>query len=192
MKTYYIYHIPNHKWPNGLIGKIGCTDDLERRMADQYATKYEVLETHLDIYIASDREIELQKQYGYPVDKTPYWKMSKLYKKEACSRGGKKTSELGYLMSYKTKEHQSMAGRKGGLVAGPRNVASGQINIARAKSIEVIKKPIIQFDSDGNFIREWESIIESANELGLQSTHISRVCKGKRNRTGGFIFKYKV
>jgi hypothetical protein len=82
---YYIYHIPNFKWKKTKkLGKIGCTDDLEKRMIENGATEYEVLETHSDIYIASDREIELQKQYGYPVDNKPYWKMVEL-----SSKGGK-------------------------------------------------------------------------------------------------------
>lgn len=79
MKTYYIYHIPNFKWKKTKkLGKIGCTDDLEKRMKEQCVTKYEVLETHSDIYIASDRELQLQKEYGYPVDNKPYWKIVEL------------------------------------------------------------------------------------------------------------------
>ena len=66
MKTYYIYHIPGVK--------IGCTSQLTKRMSDQGFTEWEILEEHTDIYIASDREIELQKEYGLPVDKVLYWK----------------------------------------------------------------------------------------------------------------------
>jgi len=66
MKTYYIYHI------TGI--KIGCTSDLQKRMADQGFTSWNILEEHTDIYLASDREIQLQKEYGLPVDKTPYFK----------------------------------------------------------------------------------------------------------------------
>ena len=65
MKHYTIYHIPGEK--------IGCSSEPENRVQDQGFTDYEVLEVHTDIYIASDREIELQKQYGYKVDKVPYW-----------------------------------------------------------------------------------------------------------------------
>lgn len=65
MKTYYIYHIPGIK--------IGCTSDLNKRMADQGFTEWEILEEHTDIYEASDREIQLQKDYGLPVDTIPYW-----------------------------------------------------------------------------------------------------------------------
>ena len=63
---YYIYHIPNVK--------IGCTKRLEKRMKEQYSANWELLETHLDIEIASNREIELQKQYGYKVDTLKYSK----------------------------------------------------------------------------------------------------------------------
>ena len=61
---YYIYHIPGVK--------IGCTKDLKRRMRQQDFTEWEILETHTDGWLAGDREIELQKQYGYRVDKTHY------------------------------------------------------------------------------------------------------------------------
>ena len=41
-------------------------------MKEQEFTEWEVLETHTDINIASNREIELQKEYGYNVDKVTY------------------------------------------------------------------------------------------------------------------------
>ena len=51
---YYIYHIPGVK--------IGCTNDLDKRMSDQGFTNWEILETHEDGWVAGDREIELQKK----------------------------------------------------------------------------------------------------------------------------------
>ena len=62
---YYIYHIPGVK--------IGCSKEPEKRIADQGYTDYEILEQHEDIFVASDREIELQKEHGYRVDRNPYW-----------------------------------------------------------------------------------------------------------------------
>ena len=103
---YTIYHIPTIK--------IGCTDNVEERTAAQKFDNYEVLEEHLDIYIASDREIALQKQYGLPVDKIPYYK-SVENRLKASAAGGKKNVESGWFESIKTKEHQSNAGRWGGI-----------------------------------------------------------------------------
>ena len=65
MKNYYIYHVPGIK--------IGCTVNVPHRMREQGFTEWEHLETHTDIYEASNREIELQKEYGYRVDSIPYY-----------------------------------------------------------------------------------------------------------------------
>ena len=89
---YEIYHIPNIK--------IGCTSNLLNRMRVQGFTEWEILETHTDIYEVSDREIQLQKEYGLPVDTIPYWKAIEnlekgrgmnhtgYFTKEDCVKGG--------------------------------------------------------------------------------------------------------
>jgi len=65
--TYYIYHIPGKK--------IGVTRNLLDRVTHQQGYKpseYEVLESSEDINYISSREIELQKSYGYKVDRKLY------------------------------------------------------------------------------------------------------------------------
>ena len=67
---YYLYHIPGKK--------IGVTRDLNSRVTLQQGYKpdeYEVLLTSKDIDYISDKEIELQKSYGYKVDIKPYKKL---------------------------------------------------------------------------------------------------------------------
>ena len=93
---YVIYHIPGIK--------IGCTSDLARRMFQQGFTEWEILEEHTDIYVASNREIELQKEYGLPVDTIPYWqsilnrpKWINLPGREASKKGGTTTKLSGKL-----------------------------------------------------------------------------------------------
>ena len=51
-------------------------------------------------------------------------------------------------------------------------------------------QPVLQYDKDGNFIREWDTITEA--ETTLKITHkIHYVCQGKRKTCGGYIWKYK-
>jgi len=50
---------------------------------------------------------------------------------------------------------------------------------------------ILQFDKDGNFIKEFSSIIEAVNELKLKSNHVTECCQGKYKTAHGFIWKYK-
>jgi len=64
---YYLYHIPGKK--------IGVTRNLNTRvtlMQGYKENEYEVLEQSNDIDYISDREIELQKSYGYKVDRKLY------------------------------------------------------------------------------------------------------------------------
>ena len=64
---YYLYHIPGKK--------IGVTCDLNNRVTMQQGytpEEYEVLDESTDIDYISSKEIELQKQYGYRVDRKLY------------------------------------------------------------------------------------------------------------------------
>jgi NTP pyrophosphatase (non-canonical NTP hydrolase) len=68
--TYYIYHIPGKK--------IGMTCDLYNRVTEQQGYEpheYEVLTESQDMGFASDMERQLQKEYGYKVDRVPYNKL---------------------------------------------------------------------------------------------------------------------
>jgi hypothetical protein len=52
-------------------------------------------------------------------------------------------------------------------------------------------KQIIQLSIDGEFIAEWDSLVEASKQLNIHISKISMVCKGKRGKTGGFKWIYK-
>jgi group I intron endonuclease len=54
-----------------------------------------------------------------------------------------------------------------------------------------LKKPILQFTKDGEFIKEFLSRNEAANELGINPSSISNNISGRKKTAGGFIWKYK-
>jgi len=65
--TYYLYHIPGKK--------IGVTCNLNSRVTltqGYNPDEYEVLDQSDDIDYISEKEIELQKSYGYKVDRKKY------------------------------------------------------------------------------------------------------------------------
>ena len=68
--TYCIYHIPGVK--------IGVTNNVYNRVEKQQGyrdSEYEIIEMSDDINYISQREQELQKKYGYPVDEELYSKL---------------------------------------------------------------------------------------------------------------------
>lgn len=52
-------------------------------------------------------------------------------------------------------------------------------------------KPVLQFDLQGNFIREWPSLAKVYEELGIHKSDISRCCLGKFKTSGGYVWRFK-
>ena len=61
--------------------------------------------------------------------------------------------------------------------------------INNTRQILACSKPIIQYDKNGNYIREWKSATECAKETGFSISGIRSVVRGKRNSIFGYIFK---
>lgn len=51
--------------------------------------------------------------------------------------------------------------------------------------------PVIQFDKDWKFIKEWKSALEINETLNIDQSSIGRCCKGKQGTAGGYRWKYK-
>ena len=107
---YYIYHIPGVK--------IGCSTIPKIRVKNQGYEEFEILEQHESIDFADQREMELQIEYGYDVDKVRYSK------------------SIANLERGKTKESCSKGGRIRGPIQGKKNVESGHLD-----RIRVLRKP---------------------------------------------------
>jgi ribosomal protein S8 len=166
-----IYHIPTFVHKDGSIGKIGCThQEPKSRVNRQGYSDFEVLEVHEDIDIASIREQELQKEYGYPVDKVlfkdSYYRLLKVTKKQK-SKGAKKV--------------------------GDNNVKNGHMQrISKLpKNMSSTYKKVLQYDKNGNFIKEWNSLSHAAESMYIHHSNLIACCKGRQKTSKGFIWKYK-
>lgn len=52
-------------------------------------------------------------------------------------------------------------------------------------------KSVLQYDMDGNFVKEWDSIKNAANGTQTKMSNICHCCKGRLKSTGGYIWRYK-
>ena len=139
---YKIYHIPGVK--------IGCSDNVEFRVKSQGYNDYTILEEHNDINIASKRERELQKQYGYPLDKIPYY-LTVSY----CSRAGK------------------IGGKNGKGVKSPGRALKGEKNPKAKLTAEDVLK-IIELTNTGNYLQK-----EICKMFNVDRQAIRRIIQGK-------------
>lgn len=55
-----------------------------------------------------------------------------------------------------------------------------------------LKKPLLQFDMNEKFIREWDSVSRIKRELNFDRKTIKLACDGKYKQAYGFIWKYKI
>jgi hypothetical protein len=208
MKTYYIYHI------TGI--KIGCSTRPKYRVKQQLYSNFEILEQYTDIYIASDRELELQKKYGYKVDNLPYWKsykqsinrrnkLTKEIKTAASKKGGsiggktafKNKSGLFAMSAEKTKQVKIAGGKASSIVNKINGV--GIYGISKEQRIKngiegnkKRAKGVLVFNKVTNeFISEYQSIREAGRKLNIPFQNISAVLKGKIKQCKAYTFKQK-
>ena len=52
-------------------------------------------------------------------------------------------------------------------------------------------KPVLQFDLNGNLIKEWKSINECGRKNGFNKGGICKCCQGKQKTYKGFLWEYK-
>lgn len=70
---------------------------------------------------------------------------------------------------------------------------SGNISHAyKNKLIDITKKQkkVNQYDLDGNFIKQWNSMKEAGETLNIHRQNISMCCRKIRNKTNNFIWRY--
>lgn len=189
---------PSQRWRGGKGYKIG----LFKKAIDKYG--WDGFE-HIILYSGLSKENACKKEIALI---SKYNTMDANFGYNLCE-GGEVTT--GYYHTQKSKE--LMSNKRKGKYAGTKNPMYGKKGvlapmygkhltdehkkkISEAKKgkanyhTKTLYKKIDQFDQDGNFIKTWESISNAERELKLKGTHISRVCRGKRKTTGGYIFKY--
>lgn len=73
------------------------------------------------------------------------------------------------------------------------NYGSRNERISKSNKImnRKLMKPILQFSKNGEFIKEFSSIHEAAQEMNTSHVSISNACNGKSKSSCGFIWKFK-
>ncbi|MCI9245608.1 MAG: hypothetical protein HFJ30_00400 [Clostridia bacterium] len=52
------------------------------------------------------------------------------------------------------------------------------------------EKAVIQYDLNDNYIKRWKSASEAGRMLNIRSNKISACCREKRNKTGGYKWRF--
>jgi group I intron endonuclease len=73
-----------------------------------------------------------------------------------------------------------------------RNVTWGHKLGGKDTPRMILRKPVIQEDKNGNFIKQWDSGMEAERVFGKDkySDNVGACCRGKQKTAYGFIWKY--
>jgi hypothetical protein len=104
--------------------------------------------------------------------------------------------EGGFIISRagcKWTDEQREKNRKARLGVSVNHTKEGNKN--RQKGVRAYynknKKPVLQYDLEGKFIREWESAVDAGKELKISYSDINRACKKENLIAYGFQWRYK-
>lgn len=97
---------------------------------------------------------------------------------DGCTFGNQTSFKKGHKL-WLNKNHTEETKKK----ISENNGSKGKVSINR--------KPVIQLNLNGEFIKEWDSILDAENGTSSSSTKIVSVCKGKRKTHNNFKWKYK-
>lgn len=67
---------------------------------------------------------------------------------------------------------------------------SQKYNLSYGKNATQRNQRIIQYDSNGNALKIWESMKEASECLGINAEGISGCCRGKKKSCGGYAWTY--
>lgn len=139
------------------------SNEEEMKMLEEYYIEY--------YYAFSSPLFYNATKYAKGITKYPEWAKKKVSK---INKGHK--YNLGRVMSQETKDKISLS-NKGKPFSKKR----------KAK----MKKPIIQLDLEGNYVREYNSLGLAAKVVGVDYGGLSKVANGKQKTSGGYKWKWK-
>jgi group I intron endonuclease len=114
-------------------------------------------------------------------------------KKQLCHKGRSNYWLKGKNLSEEQCEkiRQGKLGKKHNVTKKRSDVGISKYNHVEAAS-KAKSKPVIQYDINGLFIKEWNSGKEAADILGFTQPNINLCCLGKKKSYKKFIWEFKI
>ena len=180
--------------------------------------EYEILEEHTNAKTASVRERELQEQHGYRVDNIPYYKTLKNVKKAFTPQAQKKRvanidwkakvantdykaarakgvantdySKIDYKAIVAKIDYKAFQAQRVANTDWKAKVLNTDYKAFQKQRIAKWEKPVLQFDKQGNLIKQWKSAKKVEEKLNICASNIGCCCRGGLKSAGGYVWKY--
>lgn len=205
-----IYKITN---PKGKV-YIGQSVDIEKRWKMHkglYGSKSNKLKRSLIKYGISEHLFEVIEECSVEqiYEREIYWiefynSVEKGLNILEGGQGVKMTESIKKKISEKKKNHicyhdsergekisQSLMGRKNTWGKGKEKIGKKQEKKFKERLVALKSKCILQFNKNGDFIKEWDSIKNASESTKIHRENIGCVLRGITKTAGGYKWKYK-
>jgi hypothetical protein len=114
-------------------------------------------------------------------------KLGNHHTEESKQKISKSKTGLKYNINKRGKSHKSYGiSKPKGFGKKITNNTTRSTNISQSR-----QKPILQYDLEDNFIKEWISGKEAGKILNISNSNITQCCKGKQKTYKGYKWTYK-
>ena len=162
-----------------------CVQKMKRSM--EYAV---VLMSNMVNCKTNREDTAIAKAVAFALSKVDKMKIpvsDETRKKLSESKTGENNPMFGKHLSEETRNRISEA--KTGIIFTEEH--RKKMSQANKGKIYAPTKSVIQYSKDGEFIAEYNSVMEASRYTGCDNSIICKCCKGTRKSAGGFIWKYK-
>lgn len=181
---YWKNHLKAHKFTSNDVKTIILFETLNKdeliKVGNHYSELYDIVKSELWANLVVENGEGGSSGRIYSPSKETRIKIGKYRKGKTLSTESRekvRASKIGKSRSEETKTKVSETRIKN-KVAEKRNNPNYN------------STPVLQYDLQGNFIKEWDDLI-ILKESGFQPKYISSVCRGKRKFSQGFLWKFK-
>jgi hypothetical protein len=127
----------------------------------------------------------------YWIEQFRQWGFEIINKRKKGGSGPEYQNEETKLKMRKPKSEETKQKMRG--KSKPGNGPKGNRSIEVKNQIKLLNsKPVLQYNLNKDFIKEWSSQTEAALSLNKTNSAISECCRGIKKTAYGFIWKYKI
>jgi group I intron endonuclease len=170
-----------------------------KKLQNHY-NKYGISDLHFTILLGCEKE-DLVKIEQYFIDSYHPWFNNRLVSNSNLGfKHSKETISKMKVAQQKRRKDNPMSNETKAKISlsniGKSSPIKGEkVNdirlINHIKGREKVKKPVLQYDKNGKYIREWKSITDACNSLNVSKSGIYRMLCNERKSAYNSIWKYK-